>query len=320
MDRALQFYRRTLFNRTYSPSSSDSPATIARQFAFWQKQISSFETTFQPILDGAIQSDGSVSNAAALVISLHQKSVSILLASVPRDSEMVFDSFLPDFHYIVRTSALLIASRKETHLPRNPRFSLEIGIIPPLHLVATKCRDPVTRREAVDLMWTNPRQEGWWDSLIFARAGLWIINSEEEGLPPPQLPARSSNMSGLWSHSVEQYSPLTTPLDGDSIYPGYFEGGQPFMNAVRHETAGVGGSGAGEWSQPTWEQNIPRRNKSKGQGSVNSGKGWIVPEGNRVKLTDTSGFIPERYISVKVHKALPRRDGTREERETIIAW
>jgi hypothetical protein len=73
---------------------------------------------------------------------------------------------------------------------------------------------------------------------------------------------------------------------------------------------------------PSMEQQTPRRNKGKGKerASPTSPKGWAVPEGNRVQLRVLDFHIPDRYIKVRVQKALPRKDGTREERENIITW
>lgn len=332
MDRALQFYRRTLFNRTYSPATSDSPASIARQFTSWQKQLSSFETTFQPILDSAIRSDGTLNNPAALVISLYLKCTSILLANVPRESEMVYDAFLPDFKYIVRTCHLLISSQEEIQLPRNPRFSFETGVIPPLHIVATKCRDPITRREAVDLLWSNPRQEGMWDSILTARIGRWLISAEEEGLAPPELPVRTSSLTGLWGQGTtrEQSGQSSARyMEGDPGVDVYFQGGisrggmgldlPGRSNEYIHRKDGREPSTSVGVSSNT-EQQPPRRNKGKGKAAGNSGRGWVVPEGNRVQLRGMDFRIPDRCIKVKAQKVLLDKDGVREEREAVIAW
>ncbi|TVY25045.1 hypothetical protein LHYA1_G006450 [Lachnellula hyalina] len=330
MDRALQFCRRTLFDRAYSPASRDSPSSIARQHTSWQKQLSAFETTFQPILDGAIQLDGIVSNSAALVISLAQKCVSILLRRVLRDSEMVFDAALSDFQYIVRTCALLLSSQEQTQLPRNPRFSFEIGVIPALHLVATKCRDPVTRREAVDLLWSNPRQEGMWDSVICARMGLWILNSEEAGLVTPQLPLRNSSMPGLWkAHSIGyQYSNPDTPFFGANTgSSGFSEAGTTVTESVHQGSrmdefaSSSGGDVLVHRGKPSnLRQQIPRKDKGKGKAPTNAGKGWVVPEENRVQLRAYKFYIPERHVNVRVQKGLLTRGGSREEMETVLAW
>ncbi|TVY16038.1 hypothetical protein LARI1_G007337 [Lachnellula arida] len=330
MDRALQFYRRTLFDRAYSPASRDSPSSIARQLISWQKQLSAFETTFQPILDDAVQLDGIVSNSAALVISLAQKCVSILLRRVPRDSEMVFDAALSDFQYIVRTCALLFSSQEQTQLPRNPRFSFEFGVVSALHLVATKCRDPVAKREAVDLLWSNPRQEGMWDSVICARIGLWILNSEEAGLLAPQLPLRNSSMPGLWKADSTgyQYGNPAAPFFGEETGSSGFPEGRNTVTEGAHQGFGIEESASSSGGNvlvhrgkpPNLKHQIPRKSKGKGKAPANTAKGWVVPEENRVQLRAYKFHIPERHVNVRVQKALIARDGSSEERETVLAW
>lgn len=65
-----------------------------------------------------------------------------------------------------------------------PSFALDLGIIPPLFVVATKCRDRRLRREAISLLTSSHRREGMWDSRLCAGVGSWIMNVEEEGLDP----------------------------------------------------------------------------------------------------------------------------------------
>ena len=45
-----------------------------------------------------------------------------------------------------------------------------------------KCRHPVIRRKAVSLLYTAPRQEGVWDSILTARVAERLIGIEEAGL------------------------------------------------------------------------------------------------------------------------------------------
>ncbi|KAK0123739.1 hypothetical protein ONS95_008746 [Cadophora gregata] len=63
-------------------------------------------------------------------------------------------------------------------------FALDLGIVPPLFVVATKCRDRKLRREAIRLLMSSPRREGMWDSILSGRVGSWIMHIEEAGLTP----------------------------------------------------------------------------------------------------------------------------------------
>jgi len=187
MDRVLQFYRRTSFNRAYAPAKCQSESRISRQYADYIGQLSAFESAFRPILDSAIDATGVILNPAALIISIYLKTTVITIAPILAQSEMVYDFFLLDFQYIIKTCSRLVASQNDTRIPRNTRFSFEVGIIAPLHVTATKCRDPVVRRQAVELLFESPRQEGMWDSVLTARIGTWIIACEEDGLTAPTL-------------------------------------------------------------------------------------------------------------------------------------
>ncbi|KAH8672818.1 hypothetical protein BGZ60DRAFT_430124 [Tricladium varicosporioides] len=61
-------------------------------------------------------------------------------------------------------------------------FALDLGIVPPLFVVATKCRDRTIRRDAIKLLLASPRREGMWDSILSGRVAQWIMEIEEEGM------------------------------------------------------------------------------------------------------------------------------------------
>lgn len=60
-------------------------------------------------------------------------------------------------------------------------FSTDLGIVPPLYVVATKSRDRVLRRQAIQLLRSSARREGMWDSELAARIAMWVVDIEEEG-------------------------------------------------------------------------------------------------------------------------------------------
>jgi hypothetical protein len=63
-------------------------------------------------------------------------------------------------------------------------FALDLGIVAPLFVAATKCRERKLRREAIRLLMSSPRREGMWDSILSGRVAQWIMEIEEEGLTP----------------------------------------------------------------------------------------------------------------------------------------
>ncbi|RAH69095.1 Zn(II)2Cys6 transcription factor domain-containing protein [Aspergillus aculeatinus CBS 121060] len=62
----------------------------------------------------------------------------------------------------------------------SPSFSLDLGIISPLYDVATLCRDPVIRREAVGVLRSACRQEGVFNSHVCAVVAEKVISLEEK--------------------------------------------------------------------------------------------------------------------------------------------
>jgi hypothetical protein len=62
-----------------------------------------------------------------------------------------------------------------------PVFSLDIGIVTPLYVVVSRCRDPAIRRRGLQLLASCNRREGIWDSTLAARVAERLITIEENG-------------------------------------------------------------------------------------------------------------------------------------------
>jgi hypothetical protein len=60
-------------------------------------------------------------------------------------------------------------------------FPNQLGVLPAIFLVGVKCRHPLLRRRALELLVTK-RREGIWDSLLAAKIVERIISLEEDGL------------------------------------------------------------------------------------------------------------------------------------------
>jgi hypothetical protein len=63
-----------------------------------------------------------------------------------------------------------------------PRFSFEVGILPLLCIVGSKCREPALRRQAIELLRKCPVQEGLWEPFGTSRICEWMMEIEEMGL------------------------------------------------------------------------------------------------------------------------------------------
>lgn len=322
MDRTLQYYRRALFDRKYPSAKSDTPSEIAQQYASYVAGLDEFEQAFQPILSSSISPEGEVLNQAAIVLITHLKATAITLSAVTTTSEMVYDSFMNEFRYIIQAAEKLTATCEANPSSINTsRFSFDIGLVPPLHVVATKCREPNIRRKAVELLFRNPRQEGMWDGRLSGRIGRWIMTCEEDGLDisgkleSPNVQPDYRNQRPQYGESVQSHDELLSPV--------YWHGGKTYSDrGILQEQSG-----------PYFSQSrspIPRTPSSYTRARTppirdyfsmpRQGTVWTVPEDRRFQLVVVDFHISERYIRVKCKRSMPSKDGTREERESVMAW
>ncbi|KAM0346047.1 hypothetical protein ACHAPU_005808 [Fusarium lateritium] len=135
----------------------------------------------------------------------------ILFFSMFSEKESDFDNFLPQFQTVVDLAVEIVGDEERRAASRDcpnpercqhrqgeswhnqdffpamgfsaphikPRFAADLGIVAPLFVVATKCRDPGTRRRAIQLLRSSSRREGMWDSEMVANISAWVMNLEE---------------------------------------------------------------------------------------------------------------------------------------------
>ena len=60
-------------------------------------------------------------------------------------------------------------------------LSFSLGIVDALYEVCARCRDPVLRRKALDLLARHPRQECMWSSWSAWKVGKFLLHLEEDG-------------------------------------------------------------------------------------------------------------------------------------------
>ncbi len=105
----------------------------------------------------------------------------ILLRPCFSMEEVAFDGLLPEFSSIVTLSETM-AYLRDQHLYERHQLSLDMGLIHPLFKVATKCRSPHIRRQAIELLGTVASLEAAWDATAFRAYAERTMQLEEEGL------------------------------------------------------------------------------------------------------------------------------------------
>jgi len=170
-------------------SCTSSAESRVDKYAQHHARLQQWDSAFQPLLIKAKASTVNLNleaKTAPLVLSIYHRVAIIVLTGAVRRDETAYDSLRKEFSYIVSTcrsvlDALAGPSTSTASSPR-PRFSFDVGIVPPLYIVGTKCREPAPRRQAIELLRRCPVQEGLWEPIGASRICEWIMGIEEMGL------------------------------------------------------------------------------------------------------------------------------------------
>ena len=133
--------------------------------------------------------DDVVFRREATFLRLQYMITCIMVPKERHSDEMRFDHYLPEFGAILTLSEeFLDLSRDnldtiEAFLRTKVSYQFELGIIPGLFVTALRCRFPVLRRKAVELLSIHYWREGAWDSRTAALVAKRVIAVEEQGLP-----------------------------------------------------------------------------------------------------------------------------------------
>ncbi|KAH6626195.1 hypothetical protein B0J18DRAFT_134271 [Chaetomium sp. MPI-SDFR-AT-0129] len=199
-----------MFNYAKSNIMGVLPTSLKHYGVSFKKDIEAWSDAFEHILASRTAPGVSSQEKAAIaVLKMFQTMGKILFLMTFSDSEMHFDGFAHLFKGIVDLALEVVGDeerraaakrcpdpalcRHRNHCRTDifggheyaahhikPSFSADLGIVPPLYVVATKCREPHIRRQAIQLLRSSARREGMWDSELTARIGTWIAEIEEE--------------------------------------------------------------------------------------------------------------------------------------------
>ncbi len=130
-----------------------------------------------------------------------QHLVAIIFTTCCLDSsEMLYDTFTPQFSYILSRSKAFIADvyDEESQAPTLPTefklgYNNEAGLLPLLGFVSSKCRNRSIRQDTLSLIGRWDCREGSWDSRTLTNGMAALIELEELGMDvlSGQIPARA---------------------------------------------------------------------------------------------------------------------------------
>lgn len=261
MDECMRFTRRTRLGRT-TKVPVESGRTFRQQLDYLMGKLAKIDVAWS--LYQASRPTNTQEGAIRL-LSIHLHLNRVCLATALSTKETDFDSYLPDFAAIIPlASAFLKASDRDvstdrkysaaTGHPVHPSgrrsmFSFGLHVIAPLYYVATKCRHPVIRRAALDLLKRNSsRRENLWRANIMAEIAARTINLEEQSIlpdrsmSPPYGPPFSQDVTPemIWATSIAEPSiPQSDP--GHVLEP---LSPDPWFNLRPHRASDFADTGA----------------------------------------------------------------------------
>lgn len=156
-------------------------------YSAWQQESRLVLEQFSNALRNFVNSRGDNltedERKGADVLRIQECSAFLVLHRDPtkRDDLNFSDDFTFIFQKIVALAAGIL-SQKGDRSVRPPTFSMDLGIIGPLYMVASQCRDPGIRRKAIALLRSASIQEGVWNSFLTAKVAEKVVEIEEAGL------------------------------------------------------------------------------------------------------------------------------------------
>jgi hypothetical protein len=146
-----------------------------------------FFRSFLPMFNQHRKNPGSKECLAVSALRIHFLVMVISLRNLGSQKEMSWDVEVDGFREIVELSEDClfppeVGGKGGKGKEVGGEYVFDLQTVMPLDLTAKKCRDPVVRRDAIRLLRSRPRREGFWDSVVAARVCEWVVGIEEEGL------------------------------------------------------------------------------------------------------------------------------------------
>lgn len=116
-----------------------------------------------------------------ILLEMQHFYISFLICTLRETHEEACDYLDPTFQHVVELGTKYLDATSSKNLSSRPNvtFTLESGIIPPLYLVAMKCRHKKIRYDAIDLLDRTRCQEGMWEGSLIARFVAEVAKIEE---------------------------------------------------------------------------------------------------------------------------------------------
>ena len=176
MNLAVRFIRANKIRRYQNVDLSDE---AVRQLAL-QNQLEKWRQAFESTI--LSESITALDLHAARVLCLFHVVTVIWTEIALRPDELKTDEWNLQFERAVDLADAIQGEPGDYKQCSAPSFLFEMETVSPLWFVVTKCRHPVTRRRATDILKRSRRREGLWDSQLAAVVAERLMFLEERNL------------------------------------------------------------------------------------------------------------------------------------------
>ena len=181
MSLVLDFCRFKINVLKREAQSEKQAETLLEQQTYYVSLLEQWEPRFDDLIARLSISMDSNDKNGVMLAKLHHATLAAMIDFTITNSLCDFDWLLPRFQRIVSLAKSLVEATEGTDIMW-VQLWVNSGIRAPLFFVATKCRDPLLRREAARLILASGRKSTW-HSRAAATIAERVIEIEEESLP-----------------------------------------------------------------------------------------------------------------------------------------
>lgn len=219
MEKCLQFLHSSYEFKYQDPSPER--AIVVAQCDTYLSRIAKWDNAFKSFLSTEPFKQPSDDWRASVILRIQSLIAQMWLGARLETDEMIYDRMTESFASVVSLADSLndvgTNQRKSQPVQRGSEhilvsgrlssFAFEMGVIPCLYFVATKCRDKIIRRAAVSLLETTvPRREGLWDANLVGCVAERLIEIEEEGIEDAERPTIAHRLHDTVIHDNDDES------------------------------------------------------------------------------------------------------------------
>ena len=183
LDNCMNYIFQSVLVAYFGRQDMDQGTDGSLEFQHYQALLSQWSVLFGAFMRSCGPALGAEDRQRVELLEIQYKTATILFSTGMSPAETAFDAYNSEFKNIVGLTSSLVGNSRELGVTeKTGHFSLDMGVVPPLYLAATRCRDPLIRRQALSILSATTRQEGVWNSQMLAKIADRLMSIEEEGI------------------------------------------------------------------------------------------------------------------------------------------